>query len=153
MEIRKFRREDFNIIRDLHEKTVRYVNSIDYTKEQIETWPGISDNYSSLLKSLEKSISYVALINNKIVGFGDINNLGYISRLYTDKDFQGKGIGSALLKKLEEEAMNLGLKEIKLESTTSAKPFYESKGYEVIEKILSNIQGVQHEDWAMVKKL
>ena len=127
MIIRFYKPSDQNEVCKLHEDTVRNINDKDYSKEQIETWPGILDNYSKLGDSLMNSNSYVAVIADKIVGFGDISNAGHISRLYPHKDFQGLGIGSKILSKLEEKAKSLGLKEINLESTISAKSFYQKK--------------------------
>ena len=68
--------EDLIHRKDDNEETVRNINRKDYSKEQIETWPGISDNYSNLGKSLLNNNSYVAIIDDKIVGFGDISNGG-----------------------------------------------------------------------------
>ena len=55
--------------------------------------------------------------------------------------------------KLEETARDLALSEINLESTISAKKFYEIKGFNVVKKITSKIKGVEHEDWKMKKEL
>ena len=43
----------------------------------------------------------VALENNAIVGFGDIDNTGYLDRLFVHKDYQSQGIATALCDRLE----------------------------------------------------
>ncbi|NQZ85524.1 MAG: GNAT family N-acetyltransferase [Nanoarchaeales archaeon] len=153
MELRKFKLGDEKSISKLHEETIRTINSKDYSNEQIETWPGILDNYSNLLKTLQNNISYVVELDNIIVGFGDMGHSGEIFRLYTHKDYQGKGIASKILEKLEKEAKNLNLNKITLESSLTAKSFYESKGYKIIKKVHSKINDVKHEEWKMEKIL
>ena len=153
MRVRKFKAGDEEAIAKLHNATVREINGKDYSKEQIESWSPIVKDYSRWKSSLEFNCSYVALIDNKIVGFGDLDEKGHIKRLYTHKNYQGKGVGSKILSKLEQEAKNKGFEEITLESTITAKTFYESQGYVCLGKKIMEFRGVQHEDWEMKKIL
>lgn len=45
------------------------------------------------------------MIDNQIVGFGDMSYGGELDRLYVHKDYQGKNIASAIAKRLEEDAV------------------------------------------------
>lgn len=38
----------------------------------------------------------IAVKNGEIVGFGDMDETGYLDRLYVHKDYQGQGIASAI---------------------------------------------------------
>lgn len=60
---------------------------------------------------------------------GDYNDEHYINHLFTHKDYQGKGIASYILQKLEKEVMKLEHRDIYTEASITAKPFFESKGY------------------------
>lgn len=153
MRIRKFKVGDEEAISKLHNGTIREINGKDYSQEEIESWSPIRTSYERMRTSLEKNTSYVAVIDNQIAGFGDLNSEGHVKRLYTHKDFQGKGVGSAILSKLEEEAKKLGFKKITLESTITAKTFYESKGYICLGKKIMESKRVEHEDWEMKKSL
>lgn len=58
--------------------------------------------------------------NGIIVGFGDIDNTGYLDRLYVHKDYQNQGIAKAMCDKLEQHnAYN----EITTHASITAKPF------------------------------
>jgi len=151
MIIRKFKIGDEEAISKLHNATVRAINGKDYTKEQIESWSPIRTNYQRTRKTFENNTSYVALIDNEIVGFGDIDKEAHIKRLYTHKDYQGKGIATKILEKLEIEAKNNGFNETTLESTITAKTFYESKGYICLGKKQVIFKGIPSEDWEMKK--
>lgn len=56
----------------------------------------------------------------------------YISVLFVDEKFRGKGLGSMLLKKLEQEARTSGVNLVHLDTFDfQAKDFYLKNGYEV----------------------
>ena len=82
------------------------------------------------------TISFVAEEDNKIVStlaFQDNGDgTGELWRVYTNKDYRGRGIASALLKEAEKEAVQKGIKKIKF-YTYFAKEFYEKNGYVVTE--------------------
>ncbi|OFD42944.1 GNAT family N-acetyltransferase [Bacillus mycoides] len=129
IKIRTFQKEDLEQVLQLFYETVHTVNAQDYNKLQLQAWAPKRLNRESWLKSLEKNISYVADNNGVIVGFGDYNDEHYINRLFTHKDYQGKGIASYILQKLEKEVMKLEHRDIYTEASITAKPFFESKGY------------------------
>ena len=53
-------------------------------------------------QSLREHYSLVAVENEMIVGFGDIDKLGYLDRIYfVHEDYQGKGIGTMICNRLE----------------------------------------------------
>lgn len=133
MKIRKFRPADLNRILQLFYNTVRTINIKDYSPKQIEAWAPKHPDSKRWYTSLSHNITYVAELDNRIVGFGDLTKEGHIDRLYTHKDMQGKGIGSRILYALEQEAKRLGIKDITTEASITAKPFFEHKGYEVLQ--------------------
>lgn len=127
--IQEFQKSDLPHINQLFYETVHAISK-DYSPEHLQAWA--PKNYS--LDRIEKNICYVAKINNMLVGFADLTHQGKVDHLYAHKDFQGQKIGSALLKKLEEKAKKLNFKEITTESSITAKPFFESQGFSVIQK-------------------
>lgn len=76
---------------------------------------------------------WVALDADRIIGFCEHNFAGEISRIYVHKDYLGRGVGSRLLKLAEESLKKRGCTEIRIESTVTAKAFYEKNGYKVVE--------------------
>ena len=66
-----------------------------------------------------------------MAGFCEHNFSCEISRVYVHKDHLRKGVGSGLLTAAEHSLRELGCLQIRIESTVTAKEFYEIHGYEV----------------------
>ncbi|MGH1285383.1 GNAT family N-acetyltransferase [Bacillus toyonensis] len=127
--IRTFQKEDLDQVLQLFYETVHTVNARDYNELQLQAWAPKRLDKERWLQPLEKNICYVADYRDVIVGFGDYNDEHYIDRLFTHKDYQGKGVASYILQKLEKEAVNLGHGDIYTEASITAKSFFERKGF------------------------
>lgn len=135
MDITKFTKTDAEEIVHLFHDTVHTINAKDYTKEQLNAWAPPAEMSSKIEQwadSLRENITYIAKINDKIVGFGDLTADGLLDRLYVHKKFQRKGIASALLQQLEFKAQKLHISEIQTYASITAKPFFEQKGYSLV---------------------
>lgn len=78
---------------------------------------------------------------------------GHLNRLYVHKDFQGKGIATALVKALEAEAIKLNLRKISTEASITAQPFFEKRGHQTVCAQLVERKGVQLRNFKMMKNL
>lgn len=152
MRIRKFKAEDAAEVARLHRGTIRHINKRDYTPRQITVWSG-KVSAKRLRESMSRINRFVAIEGKKIVGFGDYSPGKGLAGLYVHKDFQRKGIGKRLLKKLEKEAFRDGLKEIYISATITSKDFYKSNGYKVIRKGHYTIGDQKYLIYCMKKKL
>lgn len=133
MEIRKYTSNDLTELLDLFRNTVRTVNSRDYTHKQIAAWVGNIDE-RRWDSSLNAHYSLVAVIDGKIVGFGDIDDLGYLDRLYVHAEHQRKGTATAICNRLEQYALAVNAARIVTHASITAKPFFEKRGYMVIKE-------------------
>lgn len=156
MEIRKFRDSDISQLVSLFYETVHSVNKQDYSQEQLDAWAP-QDEKSLKLEtwkySLNHNITYVAEMNDKIVGFADMAQKGYVDRLYIHKDYQRQGVASALMNILELEAISLGLIEVYTDASITAKPFFEHRGYQVIQSQVVERRCITLVNFKMIKNL
>ncbi len=76
----------------------------------------------------------IAEENECVIGFGgiDITAKEQLRWLYLLPDFQRGGVGSKILKELEDIAWNSGSQSIRLHSTPGAVQFYSKRGYSCV---------------------
>lgn len=138
----------------LFQNTIHAVNAKDYSPSQLEAWaPKVKPEITPRWQTLSENISYVAELENQIVGFGDLTEKGYLDRLYVHKDFQGQGIAAAIVQKLEKRAHELNLEEITTAASITAKPFFERAGFVVMKEQQVEIHGVKLTNFVMRKLL
>lgn len=85
--------------------------------------------------------------NGDIIGFGDMDESGYLDRLYVHKDFQGQGVASAICDELERFAAGI----ITTHASITAKPFFQHRGYRVVRKQEVIRRGVALTNFVMEK--
>lgn len=73
----------------------------------------------------------VDLDNDRIVGFGDIDKIGYLDRLYVHKDYLNRGIATAICNELEGAVHGTAFS---THASITTKTFFEKRGYKVIKK-------------------
>lgn len=144
--IRKYRQTDCEKLADLFYDTVHSVNAKDYTKEQLSAWTGCIDLQKWNRQMLEHC-SLVAVVGNTIAGFGDMDKTGYLDRLYVHKDYQRKGIATAICNGLERTVQG----KITTHASITAKPFFEKRGYVVVREQCVERQGISLTNYVMEK--
>lgn len=152
-QIRPVQENDLYDILNLFYRTVHAVNRAHYNEEQLCAWAPYCADQSVWLQSLLSHRAYLAVQEDKIVGFGDCDNSGYLDRLYCAFDFQGKGIGSLIAQRLEQETAALGLGTIRTEASITARPFFEARGYRVIQEQRKPLRGQIFLNYKMEKEL
>lgn len=147
--------DDLEEILQLFYETVHSVNAQDYSQAQLEAWAPLAMQPVSVAawqQSLKNNKTYIARAHHQIVGFGDMTIEGYLDRLYVHKDFQGQGIASALVDLLEADAKKLGLTHISTDASLTARPFFERKGYQIMQTQTVERQGISLMNVSMVKR-
>jgi GNAT superfamily N-acetyltransferase len=71
----------------------------------------------------------IAEDDNQVVGVGRLHRSGELRLCYLAPGTQRKGVGKAIYLALEEQGKAWGLRTLRLESTVSARPFYEALGF------------------------
>ncbi len=156
MKLRRFEPEDIKQIVALFYDTVHSVNAVDYNEDQRQAWAPQDTNNERrdrFLKSLQENIAYVVDLDGKIIGFGDMSKTGYLDRLFTHKDHQRQGVAALIYLQLEQDARDMGLKEVTSEVSITAKPAAERAGFEVVKAQDVVRNGVTLRNYVMRKAL
>lgn len=148
MFIREYQPSDCKTLTELFYNTVHTVNARDYTKEQLDAWATGQVDLEKWNQSLLEHYSVVAVEDRTIVGFGDIDQTGYLDRLFVHADYQGKGIAAAICDQLEQAVQGTVI----THASITARPFFEKRGYKVVNEQQVERRGIFLTNFIMKKK-
>ena len=148
MWIREYKPADCEQLAELFYNTVHSINAKDYAEEQLNVWATGRVDLQEWNLSFLTHKTIVAIKNDEIVGFGDIDDSGYLDRLFVHKDYQGMGVASAICNELESSVQG---KTITLRASITAKPFFQQRGYRVVKEQKVIRQGIALTNYVMEK--
>lgn len=134
MEIQSYSAKWAVEIADLFHKSVHAIDSAIYTSEQKEAWAPTPPDYVRWSERLNEKKPFIAIVNDRVVGFIELDADGHIDCIYTHPDFQGNGVATALYAYLLVEAKNRNIKRLYVEGSLIAKSFFEHRGFSVVKK-------------------
>jgi putative acetyltransferase len=129
--IRAATADDVPAISALVQHTVRISNGRDYPPQTVEL---IVANFAPAKvgqRMAERDV-FVCLQGGRIVGTIAVG-AERLRSLFVYPELQGTGIGARLVAHLEAHARRIGVRELKLSSSLTARGFYERLGYRLIQ--------------------
>lgn len=151
--IRKGRLNDLAEMQKLFVDTIKIVCCADYNEEQIEVWTSSIEHEQRWNDIMLNQVVFIALSDEKIVGFSSLGNMNYIDLLYVHKDYQGQGIAFQLYMAIEEQAVQLKQKELNSDVSKTARPFFEKMGFIVVGEQIVLRQNIELTNFKMKKKI
>lgn len=148
MVIREYQPRDCKELAELFYHTVHTVNARDYTKEQLKAWAPGNVDLEKWNRSLQEHYSIVAVDGEIIVGFGDVDQTGYLDRLYVHANHQGKGVAAAICNKLEQAVQG----KVVTHASITARPFFEKRGYRIVREQQVERKGIFLTNYVMEKE-
>jgi len=130
--VRAARPEDAMAIHRVQERSIRELGPTAYTPAEVESWAkGLrAEAYVKAMVSGSETM-LVAEANGRILGFGSLKPLE-ISAIYVDPDVARRGVGGAVLRRLEDLAQAQGRRSVRLTASLPGEPFYRAHGYREI---------------------
>jgi len=132
LDVRCARPEDADAAADLLRRSITELCAADHRgdADTLSKWLA-NKTPSHVLEWLANKDQYCVIAENdsRLLGIGLIHRSGEIRLCYLAPGNQGRGIGKAICLALETQARTWGLRELRLESTLSARSFYERLGY------------------------
>lgn len=148
VKLRAYRSEDCPLLLRLFYDTVHTVNVRNYTEEQCNVWATGQEDAARWNASLLAHTTVVAEWDGRIAGFGDMDDTGYLDRLYVSKDHQGLGIATAICEYLEQ---TVKASVYTIHASITAKPFFLRQGYNVVREQQVERRGVMLTNYVMEK--
>ena len=134
MNIGRFQESDAAAVSELIRTTLQISNSRDYPPEIINTLIE-RETPDHILQRASWTHFYVAEDDSKIIGCGaigpywDRQDESSLFTIFVHPDFQGKGVGKAIVETLERDEFALRAKRIEIPASITGLPFYQKMGY------------------------
>ncbi len=150
IKIRRFEKTDLADVRILIYKTIDTCYSDIYCPEAVRFFKDWHCD-DRILKDANQGYTIVLEKGNQIIGTGTIvdNN---IVRVFVDPVFQKHGFGKLIMNKLEEKAISLGIKDVKLDASIPSKKFYDLLDYVTIEETFLEVENNKRLDYYKMEK-
>jgi putative acetyltransferase len=153
LQVRKALPEDIEIISRLFRKTIKTVNSKDYDPHQLQVWSARYRDLDWWKDRVRTDCFLVAVKDSRVLGFCSVNSSGVLELMYVHMGHQGTGVGTALMKAIEDYSSGCHIREIVSEVSITAKPFFEKMGFTGVRRNHREIEGVKLTNYIMRKKV
>ncbi|MBB6094240.1 putative acetyltransferase [Povalibacter uvarum] len=151
MKIRPYRETDTEALALLFTRAVHGLAGRDYDERQLKAWapqPPDLDFWGTRLTTVR---TLVAEENSEPVGFISYEQNGHIDLLYASPQSARQGVASALYRETEALLLSSGIRELFTEASTVARPFFESRGFQVTEEQRVELHGITFRRFGMRK--
>lgn len=148
MLLRPYHPDDCAEMARLFYDTVHTVNAADYSPAQLDAWATGEVDLSAWNRSFLAHHTLIAEENGVIIGFADMDETGYLDRLYVHRDYQRRGVACALCDALEAAS---SVNRFTTHASITARPFFETRGYAVVKAQQVVRYGVSLTNYVMTK--
>ena len=153
MKLRDYRASDTDELIALFRDTVRTVNAADYSEAQLLAWAPDDIHSEDWQRRQARNETFVAEIDGMIAGFAELEDGRHIHMLFAHKDHQGHGVASGLLAHIEKLAKGRGTSRLSTDASITAHPFFEQRGFVVLEPQTVSLRGQDFRNFRMEKRL
>lgn len=153
LKLRRYCSDDGSALLDLFRDTIRRVNCRDYNPQQISAWASDDIDVIEWCQRFQGRYVVVAELDEQLAGFAELEGTGHVDRFYVAADYIGRGVGRAMLVDLVEEAKRQDLTTLRVEASITARPFFESHGFEAITRQLVTCRSVQLANYVMKRQI
>jgi len=153
MHVRRYESGEEGCLWEIFYNTIHRVNIRDYSQAQVLAWAPPDLDKKIWKNKIEEINPFVAINAKCIIGYADLQENGLIDHFFCDYRWQRKGVGSLLMRKIQEEAIKQNMKALFSEVSVTARPFYESHGFSVTKKQTLEVGGEKLSNFRMEKQL
>ncbi len=136
--VREMGPEDASAWLDVHRRAVRGIAAADYPPSVIDAWapmPVTGHAINQVLENPDQEYRLVVELDGRVAGIAAaVFALSELRACYVAPEATRRGIGSCLIRKLEDAARHHGLTFLQVDSSITAEPIYLRAGYEVTER-------------------
>lgn len=124
-----FRQEDIAELAQVFRDAIVVTAADAYSPEQRLAWAASADDLAAFAALIEEGWVRIAVDDEGIVGFAQINMPGHIAMLYTAPRAARQGVACLLMEDMLVLAEAMGAEELTAESSIVARPLFEYFGF------------------------
>ena len=151
MTIRDMAAGEERLLWRLFHETIHTVNGRDYTPEQLQAWSPEDRDMEAWTAHMQRTRPFVAVADETIVGFSDVQPDGLVDFLFVHHAYQGRGVGTQLLNEVLRRAREDRLPALHSHVSITARGLFERFGFVVDEPQTVVSRGVEMTNFLMRK--
>ncbi|MGB3204433.1 MAG: GNAT family N-acetyltransferase [Crinalium sp.] len=153
MLIRQYQPSDAENLIAIFRDAIINIGSTAYNAKQIEVWSSYPEDIEDFRQLLSQGITFVAVQNNQLVAFGQLNPSNHIAFIYTASDFARLGYATKIYQQLEAQAIQKGVQYLHTDASRISKYFFLKMGFYIVEAEIVQRKQVWFERFKMEKIL
>jgi putative acetyltransferase len=127
--LRPFLKEDVEQLAEIMCASIEELTQEDYDEDQRLAWISVLEDGDAFVKRLSEQLTILAIVEGEPVGFASLRGKDELDLLYVHPDVVRNGVGSMLVDALEKLAGARGATAMLTNSSETARPFFEKRGY------------------------
>ncbi len=144
---------DVPVLAAIFQAAVDELAAEDYDDAQRAAWAGAADDEARFGAGLAAALTLVAVVRGAPVGYIALKGSGLVQHLYVYPRAARCGVATALLDAVEKLAAGRGAAQLEVDSSDTARPFFEARGFEAVHRQTSMLGDVWFGNTRMRKTL
>lgn len=120
--IRDYVPEHAEVTLRIFERAISITALSRYSRAEVKAWLGEPRDLRMWGADREAVNTFVAERDGQVAGFADVSRDGYVDRLFVDPAHGRMGVGSALLRRVEEHAFQRRMRTLTTHASLVARP-------------------------------
>lgn len=125
---------DVPVLAAIFQAAIEDLAAEDYDDEQRQAWSAAADDEAAFGKTLAGCLTLVATARGAPVGFLALEGTDTIRMLYVYPRAARRGVASLLLDAIERLAAGRGSKQLVVDASDTARPFFEARGFDAVSR-------------------
>lgn len=151
--LREFRPGDEILLRAVFHSAVHELAIRDYTPEQVDAWSPEDFDPAIWLERMQTFRPFVVEEAGRPIAYADLQPSGMIEHFFVSGPYARRGIGTMLMNRIHERAVELGLTALESHVSLTAQPFFRKFGFEIIKQQMPVRRGIALSNAVMRKEL
>jgi putative acetyltransferase len=151
--LRPFLPADVPMLAAIFVAAIEELTGDDYSEAQQEAWAAVAEDEAAFGNKLAGQLTLIATIQNAPVGFASLKGADHIDMLFVHPSVAGQGVASMLVDALEKLAGARGAKNLTVDASDTAEPFFKKRGYVAMQRNTVTINGEWLANTTMQKTL